>query len=633
MAVGEPVGGRRLPGAWIAPKMTPRRWGILGTLAALLILPPILGRVAPVLFNDYYLGIASRAVITIIGALALNLLLGYAGQISLGHAAFIGIGAFTTGYLTWWWGFPFITGLVASAVLGGLMALLVGIPALRIRGLYLAVSTLGFGVVMEKMVFNIEGLTGGQGGTTVYRPKVLSFLFVLNADYFVLCLAILIGVWLLDRAVVASKVGRAFFAIREDEDVAASFGVDVARYKLLAFTMSGIIAGISGSLYGSLILIAQVQEFTFETLSILFLIIVVVGGLGSRVGVAVAATFFVMFSRLLPPSWAQWVPVIGAGLLVLTVARNPQGLAQGWVEARERKAAKAARAGELEEDDLPSVLPSLPAISGGLARNTSAAQAGQPVLAAKEIVVNFGGLRAVNGASLEVPAGKIVGLIGPNGAGKTTMFNVLSGFVKPDSGSVFYQGEDVTAVPAHGRAARGVGRTFQLIGLAKNLTVRENFLLAQHPLARYGTLPALFRFPSVGVTERELESRTTEAISALGFERFTDTPVRNLSHGQQRLVELGCAVVTSPDLLLLDEPSGGMSPAAAESLAERMIDLRDKLGRTVLLIEHHIPLVLAVCDEVYVLNLGEILAHGTTEEIVRNPDVVAAYFGDVAGAK
>lgn len=617
----------RVPSGWSPPLMTTRRWTMLGLVAATLILPPVLTRAVPSLFTDFRFGLLATAAVYVIAALSLNLLMGYAGQISLGHAAFLGTGAFATGYLTWWHGFPFIAGFLVSAVLGGLFALAVGLPAVRIRGLYLAVATLAFGEVMEKMVFNIKALTGGQGGTTVYRPRVGQFNFIKNADYFVLCFVVLIVVWIFDRAVVSSKVGRAFFAIREDEDVASSFGVNVARYKLLAFVLAGTIAGMAGSLFGSLVQTAQLESFKFQELSLPFVIIVVVGGLGSRAGVAVAAAFFAVFARLFPTAIAEWVPLIGTALLIYTVARHPRGLAQAWVEAKEAKDAAAARRGDVPEDDLPPVLPSLPSISVGESRGPVVLP-GHPVLTASDVSVQFGGVQALNGAGIAVPQGKITGLIGPNGAGKTTMFNVVSGFIKPDRGKVVYRGEDVTDLPPYERAARGLGRTFQLIGLAKNLSVRENFLLAQHSLVSYGIGPALLRLPSVGAEERRLEERAREAIAALGFERFTDTPLRNLSHGQQRLVELGCAVVTSPDLLLLDEPSGGMSPAAAESLAERLIDLRDKLGRTVLLIEHHIPLVLAVCDEIYVLNLGEILAHGTTTEITNSPQVIAAYFGE-----
>jgi branched-chain amino acid transport system ATP-binding protein len=257
---------------------------------------------------------------------------------------------------------------------------------------------------------------------------------------------------------------------------------------------------------------------------------------------------------------------------------------------------------------------------------------GTPLLEVRNVSVRFGGLQALDDVSLTVPKGSIVGLIGPNGAGKTTFFNTVSGLVRPQTGSVLLLGQDITRRPPHERVGMGIGRTFQLIGLAKDLSVRDNFLLAQHLIAGYSTVAAMLALPRSARVERELGERADQAIEALGFERFRDTPVASLSHGQQRIVELGCALVTAPDLLLLDEPSAGMSPAASESLAERLRDIRDELGRTVLLIEHNIPLVLDVCDEINVLNFGQLLAHGTTEEIARDPLVLGAYFGEAVPA-
>jgi branched-chain amino acid transport system ATP-binding protein len=258
--------------------------------------------------------------------------------------------------------------------------------------------------------------------------------------------------------------------------------------------------------------------------------------------------------------------------------------------------------------------------------------AGANLLHVSGMTVRFGGLLAVDDVTLEVPRGQIVGLIGPNGAGKSTLFNAISGLVKPQAGTVRFLGQEIQSLPPHARSGRGIGRTFQNIGLAKGLSVRENFLLAQHVVADYNIGSALLYLRNAARVEAELEARAAMAIAALGFERFTDTPLRNLSHGQQRIVELGCSLVTAPELLMLDEPSAGMSPGAAESLAARLRDLRDELGRTVLLIEHNVPLVLDVCDYIYVLNFGSILAHGTTEAIARRPEVIGAYFGEAVVA-
>ncbi|MCI0345594.1 MAG: branched-chain amino acid ABC transporter ATP-binding protein/permease, partial [Chloroflexi bacterium] len=423
-------------------------------------------------------------------------------------------------------------------------------------------------------------------------------------------------------------LGRAFLAIRWDEPVAQSFGIDVARYKLIAFVVAGALGGVAGAMYGHLIQFVSSVTFDFN-FSLLLVIIVVVGGLGSRVGVLVAAILFAFMPRVLS-ALRGWDLLIGPLLLIDVVVRNPRGLGAAMRErtlGRRRRKQKAVAT--VHEQSMPK-LPSMPRPSGLPQRPEILA--GTPLLEALDLSVRFGGLHALDGASLTVPKGKIVGLIGPNGAGKTTFFNAVSGVVRPETGRIRFLGRDITNRPPHERVGLGIGRTFQLIGLAKDLTVRENFLLAQHMLAGYGLTQALLALPRATRVERELEDRATQAIEALGFERFRDTPVASLSHGQQRIVELGCALVTAPDLLLLDEPSAGMSPAAAESLAERLRDIRDDLGRTVLLIEHNIPLVLDVCDEISVLNFGQVLASGTTEEVARDPLVLGAYFGEAVSA-
>jgi ABC-type branched-subunit amino acid transport system ATPase component len=319
---------------------------------------------------------------------------------------------------------------------------------------------------------------------------------------------------------------------------------------------------------------------------------------------------------------------VGALLLIVTVAEHPTGVAGAFREVRERRAERRARRRRTEDEEEDEGLPKLPALPRPAGLPSRPVTTTGDLLDVRDVSVRFGGLQALEDVTFSVPTGKIVGLIGPNGAGKTTLFNVISGFVRPERGTVRFAGQDILGRPPSERVRLGIGRTFQLIGLAKDLSVRENFLLAQHVVAGYPVASALAALPPAARVERELRARAGEAIASLGFEEYADTTVRNLSHGQQRLVELGCSLVTAPDLLLLDEPSAGMSPAATESLAERLREIRDELGRTVLLIEHHIPLVLDVCDEIVVLNFGRVLAGGTTADLANRPEVVGAYLGE-----
>jgi branched-chain amino acid transport system permease protein len=591
-------------------------------VALFTILPPLTARAMPRWFTGTAALALGEAVAIAVAAISLNMLLGYAGQISLGHAALLGVGAFTSGIVTTKWGLSMFVGLPIAALTSAAIAFVVGLPALRLRGLYLALITIAFGYVMEESIFKTSYLSGGSAGMALPRRIAGERFMTNNADFLVIGLLLLVVVWVVDANVVRTKLGRAFRSIAEDEAVAQSFGINVTRYKLTAFVLSGALAGIAGSLYGHNVGFVNNEKFGL-TLSLLLVIIVVVGGLGSRGAVVAAGLLFTIFPNLIQ-SLDGWQHVVGAALLIFTIARHPGGFAQAMREAREKVELMRRRAEPDDDAELPK-LPSLPRPAGLGERR--APEAGI-VLEASDVAVRFGGLQALGGASIAVPRGKIVGLIGPNGAGKSTLFNAICGLVQTESGTIRFLGEDVTPLRSDERAALGIARSFQNIGLAKNLTVRENFLLAQHQLATYSTGAALGYLRGAARVEDELAERAVTAVEALGFDRFLEERVRNLSHGQQRIVEIGCLLVTAPELVMLDEPSAGMSPGAAENLAVRLADLRDELGRTVLLIEHNVPMVLDLCDEVYVLDHGEILAHGIPAEIARHPDVVGAYLGE-----
>jgi branched-chain amino acid transport system ATP-binding protein len=252
------------------------------------------------------------------------------------------------------------------------------------------------------------------------------------------------------------------------------------------------------------------------------------------------------------------------------------------------------------------------------------------VLEVRDITIRFGGLTAVDGLSLQVNEWEIVGLMGPNGAGKTTAFNCITGFYKANRGRVLYRGEDITALPPHRKAALGMGRTFQNVGMVKSETVLENLLTAQHTKAGYGPLKALTGVTAVRSRERELAAHADAILELLGLTAVRDRPLSALPYGTLKLLELGCVLATDPDLLLLDEPSSGMGPEEAHALGERLLVLRKELGLTMLLIEHHVPLVTSVCDYVYVLNFGRLLAEGDPEHVRNHPEVVAAYLGTPA---
>ena len=254
------------------------------------------------------------------------------------------------------------------------------------------------------------------------------------------------------------------------------------------------------------------------------------------------------------------------------------------------------------------------------------------VLEVEGLSIRFGGLQALQDINITVNEYEIVGLIGPNGAGKTTAFNCITGFYQADTGTVHYRGNDVTKVPPHEKAAMGFGRTFQNVGMVKSATALENLKTAQHAHIHYNALSGLTGVESVKSEERQLSQKADAILELLGLEHIRDTRVGGLSYGTLKLLELGCALATDPDVLLLDEPTSGMGPDESDELGERLLSMRKEFGLTMLLIEHHVPLVLSVCDHVYVLNFGRMLAQGEPSVIQTHPEVVAAYLGGEAAA-
>ncbi len=252
------------------------------------------------------------------------------------------------------------------------------------------------------------------------------------------------------------------------------------------------------------------------------------------------------------------------------------------------------------------------------------------VLEDKDTGIRFGGLVALDAVNVSVPEWEIVGLIGPNGAGKTTLFNCIMGAYTANTGSIWYRGRDISLLPTHRRTALGIGRTFQNIGLVRGLSVLENFLVAQHPRISYGPLGALIGSPMTFREERKLRANAMEVLDFIGLAHLADNRLEGLPYGTLKLIEVGTVLATDPDVLLLDEPSSGMGPDEAHEFGERLLELRQTLNLTILMIEHHVPLVVGVCDYVYVLNFGKVLTEGKPQEVRNHPDVIAAYLGGEA---
>lgn len=663
----------------------------IGLLAASPLVGPFVGQ-------NFVLGWTLCSAIV---GLSMNVLAGYAGQISLAHAVLYGSGAFAMGNLVTRAEVPWIISLPVSGLITAAIALLIGFPALRIRGLNLAIATLGFQFAMQRVVFRAQFLTGGAAGIDI--EPLFGDSPTAERDFVWVIIAALIVIVLIDRNLTRSKLGRSFFAVRQDEQVAASFGIPVAQTKLMAFALSGFYAGIAGALFGTLQ--GDVTNELFDYIfSIEFLVFAVLGGLGSRTGTAVGAAFPIVYRRMLE-FLRTTGPMLGGMLLVITLIRYAGGMAAqgrellhiagqmrraGWrylglffaalagsiaagiaamflvgrvaefvlglvfnyrwstfpaalvllgtiavtFQLLVRQVAHlAARAGRFT----PAHAPAQVATSTQPVALTEAVEALRPrtdrkpyagaLLQVENLAIRFGGVRALDGVSMEVRAGELIGIMGPNGSGKTTMLNNISGFLTPNEGDIRFRGKSILGMAPHQRSALGIGRTFQNVGLVKQETVFDNFIIAQHLACQYGPLEGLLRTGAVVSEERRLRARAEVAIDLLGLRDIVATQVRSLPHGRAKLVELGCALVSGPELLLLDEPAAGVSPQEADALGQSLKEIADRFGVTILMIEHHVPLMLSTCDYIYVLNFGRLLTHGAPLEVARHPDVIAAYLG------
>lgn len=566
--------------------------------------------------------VLALVIIQVIAALSLNLLMGYGGQISLGQAAFVGVGAFAAAQLLEW-SVPFVLVIPAAVLTTAALATIVGLPSLRIRGLQLAVTTLAFGVVAERLLFTRPWAASSSTGVAAPRPHVARS----DGAFLALTAACFLVVFLVDLMLRHSRVGRALFAIRDREDTAAARGVPVARTKLLAYGLSGAYAGLAGALYAFLLERITPGPFTVWA-SLGYVAIVVVGGQASFTGVVVAAAAFTALPELLRPA-ATWAPLSGAVALTLVPVLRPEGL--GWLLDRPVHWPFAAH-----PHVQPAVEPTVDAATAERCVNALApphrrlrlAVPVRDLLEVDDLRVSFGGNTVLTGVSFVVHRGERLGLIGPNGAGKTTLFGCLSGFVTSSSGSMRYRGIDLRALPPEERPSLGIVRTFQHVGLSPRQTVWDNVVACQHSLASYGLASALARTRKVRRAEQMVRERAAAALALTGLTELARQRVIDLPHGQQRLAEVAAAAAAGPEMLMLDEPAAGMSPEEADNLVTILDRLATGLDLTLLVIDHHVPFVTALCDRVIVLADGHVISSGSPAEVTSDPRVMAVYLGN-----
>ena len=620
--------------------------------------------------NDADIDSAANALAFAALALGLNIVVGFAGLLDLGYAAFFAIGAYTYGVASSWqlqpaWGgfwepfqwldlvarfhtaggdvvhfqVSFWLMLPAAAAVAAFFGVLFGAPTLRLKGDYLAIVTLGFGEIVPIVARNIPSVTNGAMGLNgVAAPRFFGFDFGIEATpYYYVGVALVAFLILTSQRLKDSRIGRAWMAIREDEVAATAMGVDRVRYKLLAFAIGAAFAGATGTFYVAKLQTATPEMFMFPV-SVMILVMIVFGGIGSVWGVVVGALLLQILQswfledlsgwlhalgRLVGVDWLQHVElassielIFGLILVLMMLYRR-----QGLIPATRRTRTLSLDEQTVQPAHSASPLPLPPPLGGE-------GEGGGTLLQIADLTVRFGGLVALQSVEFSLPGNSVVAVIGPNGSGKSTLFNAITGLVPTDRGTIRFAGAEIGRLRPHQVLERGIARTFQNIRLFPNLSVLDNIMIGMHARLATGPVGAVLRLPATRGEEAAARERALDILSLFGNRLLprADHPAASLSYANRRRTEIARALASQPKLLMLDEPTAGMNPAETLELADQIKNL-NRSGLTILLIEHKLDVVAMLADKVVVLDHGEKIAEGTPAAVRRDEEVIRAYLG------
>ena len=587
------------------------------TLAAAATIIPLLTS------NTYYLYVAiSVGLLTIVTA-GLNVLVGFTGQTSLGHAGLYAFGAYTAALCVTRAGMGEWAAIAAAVVITSGVGAAVAAAALRVSGPYLAMVTIAFGLIVEGTLIEWGTVTGGPGGIfNIPKPA-------LRAHYWTVMLAAAMALWLTAN-LRRSAWGRAFLAVKSSEVAAESLGLSSYYVRIAAFTVSAAFTGAAGALFTFLNGYISPDSFTLQT-SIVFLLALLFGGLGRIAGPVAGSLALIILPELLT-RFLDYRLILYGALLLVSIYWLPEGVVGKLSRGRRGPAPR------------PSPLPSPQRREGAAhpfpqwargpgeeaTRAEGASGAQGALLTANGVSLSFGGVAALSDVGLTVGTRNVHALIGPNGAGKTSLLNVLSGFYAADAGSIALAGRSIVGRHPYAVARRGIARTFQTAQLFGGLSARENVAVGVAG-PRLGTVwGALAGTPGARAREAAIQARAQALLEALGLGDVAEEPAEALAAGLRRRLEIARALATGPLLLMLDEPAAGLSPAEIAALDEQLTALREQGGPAVLLVEHHMDLVMAVSDRITVLDYGRVIADGTPDAIRRDRAVIEAYLGSAS---